>query len=292
MKPKPGKANEAAAPAGENRPAPDLALVFRWGTVRTGLMVFAVGWVLVQGAAILLDVLSLAAMTAGDKFGYELEPAFLQTASLVLSLALLAGVVYFVTGMALSLAAPAGSWVRPWAWGIFASLAVSGLGLLLFNLAASRNQEILGSVNMAIVRAQREHGQAGPPPGFKKRLERMLGEQWPPSVLVTLVAVCVGGFCVAKLFFTACLAAVARSFGKPNLAGRLQFYLLVEAVLVAVGLGLLLRERAALKLNFPLALFIRNWYAIGVLSGLCFWFLIYLVQVRRAIVRGLAESRR
>src|SRR5262245_56262599 len=125
------------------------AQILGWGSLRTALSFFAVGWVLLQTAAGHLLLLG--------QFGAELEPVFVQLVKLVLTLAYGAGAVYFLTGMGMSCTVPAETGARRFAWGIIGCLVLSGAAWLLFDAAAYHNEQVVEEIVAEMRQAQREN---------------------------------------------------------------------------------------------------------------------------------------
>jgi hypothetical protein len=271
------RARPPVPPPAAQAPPPAVGSILKWGTVRTALALFAVGWILVQAASVFLLLLR--------RFGPELQPAAEKMLNLVSALAFGVGLVYFVTGMCLTCAVPAESGAKRLAWGIIGCLIVSGAAWLLFNGAASENQEIVREIDREILAAQRKNPRAGPP--SKAKLERELERQWGQDTLKGLIVTAVGAFCLGKLLFSAFLWQLARHFRHQRLAGGILIYLLAEGFWAAVTVSILIRQPGQRGIDSPLVLFTASWLPVAALSAFCAWFLVNLFLVRRAIIRAL-----
>jgi hypothetical protein len=239
------------------------------------LTLFAAGWILVQAAALLLLLMRYVFP--------ELQWAAVQSMNLVQSVAFGAGIVYVVTGMALSCVVPAESGARLLAWGIIASLAISLSAWLLSNGAAYQNQEILQEIDKEIMAARIK--KTGLP--ARAKLERILDQQWKRDTLEVLTIGTVAAFCLGKLLFTGFLWQLARHFRQQRLAGGILIYLLAEGFWAAVAVSILARQPGPRGINSPLVLLTGSWLPIVGMSAFCAWFLVNLFLVRRTITRAL-----
>jgi hypothetical protein len=248
-----------------------------WGLVRTALTLFGLGWILIQAAALLR--LSL------QEFGPGIEPVVVEVGSLVASVALLAGVVYFLTGMAMIGAVPASSGARRPAWAVVGCLVVGAAAWLLLNAASFQNREIVNDIVARIRKAQEKDPKAGRLP--REELERELARQWGPDVMRGLTVTLMGALCLAKLLFSGVLWMIARHLRQEVLASGLVIYLLAEALAAAVVVSIFLRRPAQQGSTAPFTLITGDWFVVAITSAFCAWFLVYLFLVRRAITRTL-----
>jgi hypothetical protein len=268
-------------PAAAEPPAPPAASnVLRWSTLRTALALFAAGWILIQVAAASLLIVT---ESAG-----ELERAWEEFFRLVLPLAYGAGLVYFLTGMAMSCTAPAESRAQPLAWASLGCLIAGAAAWACLNLANSHNKQVIQEIAAQIAQRQKKNPKLGPPAG--PDLERELKERtWGQQVVRALLFVAVGGLGSAKVLFTAVLCVVARHFRRMTLAAGLVIYLVAEAGAAAVAVVLWARQPpgAVDALSIAFTFFTGTWFAVAVTSALCVWFLAYLFLLRRALTREL-----
>jgi hypothetical protein len=98
-----------------------------WASIRTSLRIFATGWILVHVANFFVKLLTEAAHRQGQG-----AASGLLLIQLLTYLALGAGVVLYVTGMAMSVAVPAEANLRGWAKGIIGGMCVSLLAFLAY----------------------------------------------------------------------------------------------------------------------------------------------------------------
>jgi hypothetical protein len=268
--------NPPARQPSEEARRPAAVPVLAWATVRTALSLFAVGWILIQAASAWRLLMA--------HFGQDLLPVAANVLELLRSLAMVVGIVYFLTGMGMTCVVPAASEAKRLAWTMIVCLGVSAVGIVLFNGATYQNQEIYQEIGRRINAAKNP---PNPLPPSKEELDRLLDELWSPTTLNALLFTAVAAFCLAKILFTVCLWMLARHFRQLHLAGGFLLYLMAECLGMALALGVLGRLQPDLGSSAPLAVLTGNWYAVAAGSALCAWFLFNLFQVRRAITQSL-----
>jgi hypothetical protein len=218
-----------------------------WASVRTSLTVFATGWILVHVASFFVTLLREGINRQGPGATGLL---FLQ---LLAYLALGTGLVLYVTGMCMSVAAPGEADLKGRARGIVACLCASLLAFLVF---------------------------------FQQ--PRAAAEDYR-KIMLGLFA---GAAFLAKLLYTRFLRGLAQHFELPRVAAAAEAYFCCEVLFFLWALVLLIQGPGQAAQAAPLELLRQDWLALLASGALCVWFAGMILTVRTAMTQTLTGGPR
>jgi hypothetical protein len=221
-----------------------------WASVRTSFTIFVTGWLLIQGSMLVTLLIEGAALRMGP------PPGALLVLLNLFSLAIIAGVVHFLTGMCMALAVPSESSAKGWGIGIILSLALSLAAIMIAT----------GSFRL------------GGDPGLGK----VLGYAF------------LGGLFLAKILYTGFVFGVARHYGLSGLSIAILVYLALElAMFTWIFIRSVTNEPFRQQIG-PLDDIFgtpgkaeNRWIMIAVSTVMCAWFVSMVIVVRGAITRSL-----